>query len=117
MTGQGTTTQTVKSVAAWVLVGPGLFILFGHLVAMADQVRALEVNVAGQGLSVFSSVVLSASMVQHWWLRVLLHLLWPLLLVIAGAILLKDDTQDSQDEGRRVRPGIPDPCGCVSEGC
>ena len=115
MAGQRTITHTVKLVVGCALAGLGLFILFGHLVGMVDQVRALEGNVAGHGLSVFSSVVLSATLVQHGWLQALLGLLWPLLLVIAGAVLLKDDKEDCQDGSRRVRAAMPDPC--ASEGC
>jgi hypothetical protein len=117
MTGQRTTTQKMKSAAGWVLVGPGLFILFGRLVGVVHQLRALEGNVAGQGISVFSSMLLSATLDQHWWLEAFLGLLWPLPLVISGAVLLKDETDDSPNRGKRGRAGMPDPCGCVSEPC
>jgi hypothetical protein len=116
MAGQRKTNQTFKSVAGSALAGPGLFIVFGHLVGIVDQIHALEGNAAGQGLGVFSSVVLSATLDQHWWFQAVLGLLWPLLLIIGGAILLNDDSDDCKDEGRASASGI-NPCGCPSEGC
>jgi hypothetical protein len=116
MTGQRKTNQDFKSVAGSALAGTGLFIVFGHLVGIVDQVHALEGNAAGQGLDVFSSVVLSATLDQHWWLQALLGLLWPLLLIIAGAVLLNDDSDNCIDARRALAPGI-NPRGCASGGC
>jgi cation transporter-like permease len=71
--------KTLKSLAGSVLVGPGLFILFGHLVWAITQLTHL---------GMFSSVILAASFGQHQLLHVALRPFWPLLLVIVGAALL-----------------------------
>jgi len=110
------TNQTFKSVAGSALAGPGLFILFGHLAGIAGEVHQVVGNAAGQGLAAFSSVVLAATLDQQWWLQAVLGLLWPLLLVIGGAVLLNDDSDACEESGARVA-GIPNPCGCASEGC
>ena len=117
MTGQSETNQTFKSIAGSALAGPGLFIMFGHLGGIVDQVHALEGNAAGQGLGVFSSVVLSATLDQHWWLQALLGLLWPLLLIIAGAVLLNDDSDDCTSERKGIAQQMATPCGCASQRC
>jgi hypothetical protein len=116
MMGQRKTNETYKSLAGSALTGSGLFVMFGHLVGIVDQVHALQGNAAGQELSVFSSVVLSATLDRNWWLQALLGLLWPLLLIVGGAILLNDDSDDCKDEGGVLASGI-NPCGCASEGC
>ena len=117
MTGQRKTNQNLKSVAGSALAGPGLFILFGHLVGAFDQLHGLLGNAPGEGLGVFSSVVLAATLDQHWASQVVLGLLWPLLLIIGGAILLNDGSDNRANEGRRLLSAIPNRCGCASQGC
>jgi hypothetical protein len=117
MTGQRKSNQTFKSLAGSALAGPGLFVLFSHVMEVVDQVHALEGNAAGQGLGVFSSMVLAATWDHHWWLQALLGLLWPLLLIIGGAVLLNDNSDDCRNEHKALAPKIPNPCGCASQGC
>jgi hypothetical protein len=117
MTGQRKTNQILKSLAGSALAGPGLFILFGHLVGAIDHLRGLLVNAAGQGLSLFSSVVLAATLDQHWVSQVVLGLLWPLLLIVGGAVLLNDESDDCAKEATRLSSAIPNPCRCASQGC
>lgn len=116
MTGRKTS-QTLKSVAGTALAGPGLFILFGHLVGAMNQLHGLLGNAAGQGLSLFSSAVLAATLDQHWALQVVLGLLWPLLLIIGGAVLLNDDSCEVANQRRTLPSAIPNPCGSASHGC
>jgi cation transporter-like permease len=71
--------KTLKSLAGSVLVGPGLFILFGHLVWAVTQLSRL---------GMLFSIILAASFGQHQLLHVALRVFWPLLLVIVGAVLL-----------------------------
>jgi cation transporter-like permease len=78
--------QTLKSLAGSVLVGPGLFILFGHLVWAVTQLSRL---------GMLSSIILAASFGQHQLLHVVLRVFWPLLLVIVGAVLLGTVSPDN----------------------
>ncbi len=86
--------QTFKSVAGSALVGPGLFILFGNLFCAATAISQYLNRTAGEGLSVLPSVIVAASVNQHWVMQALLHLFWPLLLVVAGAVLLRESAAD-----------------------
>lgn len=99
------------------LAGPGLFVLFSHLMGVVAQVHAVEGNAAGQGLGVFSSMVLAATLDHHWWLQTLLGLLWPLLLTIGGAVLLNVKSDDCENEHKALPAKIANPCGCASQGC
>jgi hypothetical protein len=86
--------QTFRSVAGSALVGPGLFILFGNLVCAATAISQYLNRTGEEGLSVLPSVIVAASVDQHWVMQALVHLFWPLLLVVAGAVLLRENATD-----------------------
>jgi hypothetical protein len=78
--------ETLKSLAGSVLVGPGLFYLFGHLIWAATQLNRLLDNTAGEGM--FSCVILASSLGPQQLLHCLFRLFWPLLLVLSGSAFL-----------------------------
>ena len=80
--------ETLKSVAGSVLVGPGLFLLFGQLVCAAAQLSRLFEQTAGAGLEVVSSVMLAASLGPHRLVHDLFAVFGALFLVVVGAALL-----------------------------
>jgi hypothetical protein len=88
--------QTLKSLAGSVLVGPGLFYLFGHLVWAADQLNRLLGDSAGEGM--LSCVMLASSFGHQQVLHALIRIFWPLLLVASGAAFL---WAGSTDQGNR----------------
>jgi hypothetical protein len=108
MTKQHNTSESLKSIAGGVLVGLGLHILSGNLAGDATQLRHLLDIPAGEALGVLPSVTLATSQaVQAYGLdhqRFLDGLLqalasfWPLLLVLVGAILLRDALTDRVNE-------------------
>ena len=79
---------TIKSMAGSVLLAPGLFVLCGHLLfAAIHWVRFLG-GPDSDGLGVLSSVMWASSIGEQQLLHLLVHSLWPLLLVVAGGVLL-----------------------------
>lgn len=91
--------ETPRSIAGAFLVGLGLFLLFGHVLGIADRVsRVLDQN-SGVGFDVGSSIMLAASISTQQVAHAAIAFLWPLLVVVAGSILLKD-------------PPSQQPCGC-----
>jgi hypothetical protein len=53
--------ETVRSVAGFALIGPGLFLLFGHVVGAAGRLSQALDQTAPSGLEVVSSIMLAAS--------------------------------------------------------
>jgi hypothetical protein len=104
MTTQHNSSKNLKSIAGGILVGLGLHILSGNLAGDATQLRHLLSLPTADALGLLPSVALAASQAaeaydldQHRFLDSLLQLLpsfWPLLLVIAGIILLRDTLAD-----------------------
>ena len=100
MTRQSRLSGRIASIVGGALVGLGLHILFANLDRAAAQLRQLLGPAAGESLGILPSVVLAASRAGHAYavdqqgfLHVLLDMavsFWPLLLVIAGTILLRD---------------------------
>jgi len=93
MATQHTSCQTLKSIAGSALVGPGLFLLFGNLDGAAIRLSHLLGAAPGEALGVLSSVIFAASFDHQRLCQGLLQMLvsfWPLLLVIVGAVLLRD---------------------------
>ena len=88
--------QTLKSLASSVLVGPGLFYLFGHLVWAADQLNRLLAQPPAEGL--LSCVMLAASFGHHELVHVLVRIFWPVLLILSGLAFL---WAGSTDQGNR----------------
>jgi hypothetical protein len=106
MAGEHTVFQNLKSIAGAALIGLGAFILFGNLTEAAARlshllgITAEEVGTLGVGTSVglWASQALQAYLFDHReFLRGLYQMLisfWPLVLVIAGAVLLRDGFTD-----------------------
>src|SRR5256885_7503507 len=104
MASQHRLSESLKSIVGGALVGLGLHILFGNLDRVAEQMKHMLCTAAWETLGVLPSVVLAASQaVQAYGLdhqRFLQSLLWigfwilisfwPLLLVIAGTVLLRN---------------------------
>src|ERR1700694_5759152 len=99
MTKQHNNSENLKSIAGGVLVGLGLHILSANLAGDVTRLKHMFGIPAGEALGALPSVALAASQVvqayaldqQRFWdsLLQMLASLWPLLLVIAGTILLR----------------------------
>ncbi len=100
MTRQHRSSESLRSIAGGMLVGLGLHILFGNLDRAAVPLRHALGTTAGEGLGIVPSVVLATSQAAQAYgfhhqsllqgvVRMLVPL-WPLLLVIAGTIILWD---------------------------
>ena len=100
MTRQDKTSESITVIAGGALVGLGLHILSGNLDTAADQLRHLLGNTVGDALGVLPSVVLASSQAaqayaldHHGFLQCFLRMLasvWPLFLVVVGAVLLRN---------------------------
>lgn len=108
MTKQHNNSENLKSIAGGVLVGLGLHILSANLAGDVTRLKHMFGIPAGEALGVLPSVALAASQVVQSYaldqLRFLDNLLqmlasfWPLLLVIAGTILLRGALADRVKE-------------------
>jgi hypothetical protein len=79
---------TYKSLAGSVLLAPGLFLLCGHVLFTAVHWLRFWGSPDSDGLGVLSSVMWASSIGEQQFLHLLVHSLWPLLLVVAGSVLL-----------------------------
>lgn len=95
MTGD-TARQTWKSSVGSALVGPGLSILFGNLLWAGNQLSHLLRRTAAESLGVLLPVLWAASLGQQEFWYTLLRILWPVLLIIVGAALLRDNPWEGQ---------------------
>lgn len=96
--------ESLESIAGGALVGFGLHILSGSLDRAAAQWRHLLGNTTGEVVGVLPSVILAASHAvqayafdHHTFLQGILRILfsfWPLLLVFAGTLLLRNSFTD-----------------------
>ena len=104
MASQHRPSEGLKSIVGGALVGLGLHILFGNLDRVAEQMKHMLGTAAWETLGVLPSAVLTASQaVQAYgldhqgFLQSLLWIgfwilisFWPLVLVIAGTVLLRN---------------------------
>ncbi len=96
--------HTLQSISGGTFIGLGLHTLSGNLSGDATHLRHLLGIPAGEGLGVLSSVALAASRASRVYaldhqgfldsLRPLLASCWPIVLVIVGAMLLRDALTD-----------------------
>lgn len=96
--------ERLRSIAGGALIGLGLHILFGNLDRGVVQVRHLLGTTAGDALGTLPTAVLAASQAVQAYaldhqafllgLGRLLISFWPLLLVMAGTVLLQDALTD-----------------------
>jgi hypothetical protein len=104
MTRQHNSSENLKSIAGGVLVGLGLHVLSANLGGEVTRLKHVLSVPGGEALGVLPSLALAASQVAQTYavdhqgfLDSLLQMLaafWPLLLVIAGTILLWDALAD-----------------------
>jgi uncharacterized membrane protein len=119
MAGQRTVFRISKSIAGAVLVGFGMFILYGNLAgAIAWLSHVLGAN-SSEGLGVLPAVILAVSQVveaqaanQQRFLQGLLQDLlvssWPLLLVMVGTVLSRDSFTDNVNAFPKEDCGLVD---------
>jgi hypothetical protein len=110
MARQHGTLGSLKSIAGGALVGLGLHIWFGNLQGVASQLTHLLGTSSSEALGLAPSVILAAAHAgrvyasDHQGFFVdavgMLISFWPLLLVIAGAGLLRDVFRDELDTFR-----------------
>jgi hypothetical protein len=81
----------LKSLAGSILLAPGLFLLCGHLLFAAIRWVRLLGSPDSDGLGVLSSVIWASSIREQQVVHLLVHGLWPVLLVVAGGVLLNND--------------------------
>lgn len=81
--------ETVRSVAGFALIGPGLFLLFGHVVGAAERLSQ-TLDQTSSGLEVVSSIMLAASWSPNRLGYDLASMFWPALLVVMGIVLLRE---------------------------
>jgi len=104
MARQYTSSERFRSIAGGSLVGLGLHNLFGNLDGAAAQLRHLLGNGSSERLGALPSVILATSQAAQVYamdhqgfvlglLRISVSF-WPVLLVIAGTVLLKDALTD-----------------------
>jgi hypothetical protein len=120
MAGQHTLFQNLKSIAGVALIGLGVFILFGSRTDAAAQLSSLNgiTTEGAQTFGVLTDVGLAASHAlqayifgRQEFLRGLYQILisfWPLLLVIAGTVFLRDGAADEVKELQRKNTGHVD---------
>jgi ascorbate-specific PTS system EIIC-type component UlaA len=104
MASQHRPSEGLKSIVGGALVGLGLHILFGNLDRVAEQMKHMLGTTAWETLGVLPSAVLAASQAvraygldHQGFLQSLLWMgfwilisFWPLVLVIAGTVLLRN---------------------------
>jgi len=107
MTRQHNTSENVRAITGGLLVGLGLHILSANLAGDVDQLRHVLAMPTGEALGVLPSVALASHAARAYALDhqgfgdsllQVLASLWPLLLVIAGTILLRDALADRVKE-------------------
>jgi hypothetical protein len=111
--------RSTKSIAGTALVGFGLFILYENLAGAVAWLSHLLGSNSFEALGVLPTLVLSVSQVlpahaanhQHLLQASLQHLLvssWPLLLVVAGTVLSRDNFTDDTKAVQKKDRGIVD---------
>lgn len=119
MARQRTAFRSSKSIAGAVLVGFGMYILYGNLAgAIAWLSHVLGAN-SSEGLGVLPAVILAVSQVleaqaanqQRFLQGLLQHMLvssWPLLLVMVGTVLSRDTFTDDVNAFPKKDCGLVD---------
>jgi hypothetical protein len=111
--------RSTKSIAGTALVGFGLFILYENLAGAVAWLSHLLGSNSFEALGVLPTLVLSVSQVlpahaanhQHLLQASLRHMLvssWPLLLVMAGTVLSRDNFTDDTKAVQKKDRGIVD---------
>jgi hypothetical protein len=80
-----------KSLAGSILLAPGLFLLCGHLLWAAALGNRFLGGADGDGFGLLFRVIWASSVGEQQLLHLLVHALWPVLLVVAGGVLLRNE--------------------------
>ena len=83
--------ERFRSVAGFALVGPGFFLLAAHFIAAAGQFSRFLNHTASAKLELVSSIMVAASFSPHHLAYDLLATLWPVVLVLVGSALLREE--------------------------
>lgn len=84
---------SLKSLAGSILLGPGLFVLCGHLAWIVADCYSWLGKGGDDGLGVLSSVIWASSIREPQLVHLLVHFLWPVVLVTIGGVLLRTETE------------------------
>ena len=82
--------ETFRSVAGFVLVGPGLFLLAAHVIAAFGEFSRFLNQTASAKLELVSSIMVAASFSPHHLAYDLVATLWPAVLVLVGSAFLRE---------------------------
>ena len=104
--------ESFRRVAGFVLVAPGLFLLFSQVAVVAGRLSALFGQTASAKLEIVTSIMLAASLNLHEVTNGLISLLWPALLVGVGTRLLVGVS--GRNSEHEMKNQLSDPCaGCA----
>jgi hypothetical protein len=90
MKGHKSQFENLRSVAGFVLVGPGLFLSTEHVIAAASYFSRFLNQTASVKLELVSSIMLAASFSPQQLAYDLLRMLWPVILVLVGSAFLQE---------------------------
>ena len=107
---QKSCSEALRSATGFALIGPGLFLLFAHVVGAAGRLSQNLGHTASVGLELVSSIMLAASWSPDHLAYDLAFMFWPALPVIAGIALLNQACNPEVES----KPHDSDPCiGCT----
>jgi len=87
----------LRSVAGFLLVGPGLFLLEAHVITVLSQFSRFLNQTGAAKLDLVSSVMLAASFTPHRLAGDLLTILYPVIWLRSEAAFLKDSPEQNAD--------------------
>ena len=86
-----------RSAAGFVLVGPGLFLLAAHVIAVVGEFSRFLNQTASAKLQLVSSIMLAASFNPQRAANLLVATLWPVVLVMMGGAFLRKTPEQKAD--------------------
>ena len=87
--------ETFRTIAGFILVGPGLFLLAAHAIAAAGQFSRFLNQTASTKLELVSSIMVAASFSPHHLVHDLLATLWPGILILVGSAFFRESPKDN----------------------
>jgi hypothetical protein len=84
---------SLKSLAGSILLGPGLFLLCGHLAWIVAEWSSWLGRGSEDGLGILSSVIWASSIREQQLVPLVVHILWPVVLVAVGGVLLRAEAE------------------------
>jgi uncharacterized membrane protein len=97
MNGQKSQFESLRSVAGFVLVGPGLFLLSAHVITAVSQLSRFLNQTASVKLELVSSIMLVASLSRQHLAYDMVCTLWPVVLVLVGSAFLRESPKDNTE--------------------